>query len=132
MIEDTFIPDGPMLPQQNAGSASEIEVRTLLSQRKDQLAKRDLAFVLDNPESRRVLMRILTMTGIHGLSSTDPVIGQRDEGARSVGLQLMTIIGTAGIEVFPKMLMEQAHQAELDRLEADTAISQRGEDQLGD
>lgn len=132
MMEDTFIPDGPMLPQQNAGNPSEVEIRTLLSQRKDEIAKRDLTFVLDHPESRRFLMRVLTLTGIHGLSSTDPVVGQRDEGARSVGLQIMSILGTAGIEVFPKLLMEQAHQAELDRLDADSAIAERGEDLLGD
>ena len=131
MSEDEPMTDSA--PQfQNAGSESEVEVRTIQSNRLRDMEAKDLAFVLGNAESRRFFMRLLGLTGIHRLSSPDPIHGQRDEGARSVGLEMLRILGEAGVDVFPRLMVEHAMQAETDRNEVASVLLKRarGESEL--
>jgi hypothetical protein len=124
--EDTL--PGPSLAppyRPNAGDPEQVDAATIAAQHRAMREVTDLATVLAAPEGRRVIMRLMRFTGIHALSSQDPVRGQRDEGARSVGLAIMDLLGQQGISVFPTMLLEEAKQAEVDAATLKAAAQDR-------
>lgn len=114
---------GPSRP--NAGDPDAVDAATAMAERRALREAKDLAKVLQLEEGRRVIMRVIRFTGIHVLSSQDPIRGQRDEGARSVGLAILDLLGSQGIQVFPQMLLEEARQAEIDAAELRNATAGR-------
>lgn len=122
--EDT-IPMGVTLPPLNAEDQDQIEVATLQATRRSEIEALDLKTVFAMPEGRRFITRILQLTGIQCLSDPDPVLVQRSEGARAVGLEILKILHSHSIHAYPQLLVEAAIQLEQDQKERDAALISR-------
>lgn len=111
--------------QPNASDTEQVDVGDLMAQIRANRESLDLTTVLGSAEGRRVIMRVIQMTGLHRLSDTDPIRCQRDEGARSVGIELLHLLGQQGVTVFPQMLLEAAAQSEKDSAALKAAVASR-------
>lgn len=121
MIEDSM-PMGIQPGQPNADDQNQIQVATIQMKRREQREAEDLAWVLSTEHGRRFVTRIIQLTGVHAISDPDPVLVQRSEGARSVGLEVLRLLGSHSVTTYPNMLMEAALLAEHDKKERDIAL----------
>jgi hypothetical protein len=74
-------------------------------------AKDDLAQVLDTPEGRRVLWRIISGCNVWGRNpaATINLAAQLHEGMRVVGIELMEAIDAVDRSLIPLMMQDAAN-----------------------
>ena len=70
-----------------------------------ELLKLNLAKVGNTPEGRAVLWEILSSTGIYGINSESHT-HMFQEGRRSVGVDLLTLLNVVDPKLYIKMLTE--------------------------
>lgn len=85
---------------------SKVEERARQEKESREQELADFQFIMENPQGRRFMMRMLDMTGFQKSSFTGNSTTFFNEGQRNIGLQLW-----ADIQEFPqlylKMLLEQ-------------------------
>ena len=116
MISDEGRPINAGMDQQlpNVGEQREVDIRVKHLKEREGRAKMDLFKVLNTAEGRRVFWSLLGMCRMfHGLSY-DPVLANREEGGRNIGLQLINLINMVDPRLYPQMQLEAIQEAERD------------------
>ncbi len=90
----------------NASDPKQVEAGELKEEEKEALETRDLLTVLGTPEGRRVLWGILERCGVYKTSFTGNSETFFNEGKRSIGLELISKIGTASDDALFTMMKE--------------------------
>lgn len=109
----------------NADSPQQVAVATAQHKKREIVEADDLAVILEMEEGRRFITRVLQLTGLNQLSDGDPVLCQRQEGARSVGIELCKILNRHSIHAYPRLLTEAAMQQEQEQRERSIALEER-------
>lgn len=92
----------------NADDEHQILVAENQALERAQRETKDLDLILSTESGRRFLTRILQLTGLNVLSEADAILCHRSEGARSVGIELCSILNRHSIHAYPLLLTEAA------------------------
>jgi hypothetical protein len=91
---------------QNAADPQQIAETKEADRLAKQQAEADLKFMLANGQGRRFLLRLFERTGLLRQSYTGNADTHFNEGARSIGLQLLAEIEEVDPRAFPSMCLE--------------------------
>lgn len=91
---------------QNAADHAQIEDLKEKERLAQMQAAGDLEWLLDKPHFRRFLLRLFGSTGVLNQSYTGNADTHFNEGARSVGLKLLTEINEVDPYTWPRMQIE--------------------------
>lgn len=111
-------------PIYDPGNPDHIAVATRQDARHKDRRLDDLAWVLDDERGRRFVYHILELSQLYQEGSMDPVVFQRQEGARNLGRQIQHLLQQIDPVMYARLILERVELLKRDEAERTLALSQ--------